>query len=73
MLHVKMNSTREINVKNSMYYFFDDMINIKTPDSNKIMTDENSYKNILFYYISYLLSKTRKIAGNRAKSFPLPR
>ena len=36
-----------------MYYFFDDMINIKNLEPNKIKINEKSYKNILTYYISY--------------------
>ena len=46
-----MNSLKEINVKNRMYYFFDDMISIKKLDPNKIKMDEKSYKNILIYFI----------------------
>ena len=37
----------EIDVKNRTYYFFDDMINIKNLDPNKIKANEKSYKNIL--------------------------
>ena len=48
-----MNSVKEINVRNRMYYFFDDMINIKNLDSKKIKINEKSYKNILTYYNSY--------------------
>ena len=38
-----MNSVKEINVRNRMYYFFDDMINIKNLDSKKIKTNELQY------------------------------
>ena len=40
-------------MKNHTYYFFDDIINIKDFDTNKIKTDEKSYKNILIYYTGY--------------------
>ena len=30
-----------------MYYFFDDTINVKNLDPNKIKIEEKSYKNIL--------------------------
>ena len=43
-----MNSVNDINIENRTYYFFDDMINIKSLDPNKIKIDKKSYKNILF-------------------------
>ena len=44
-------------LKNYAYYFFDDIINIKGFDPNNIKIDENSYKNILIYYIGYVTIK----------------
>ena len=41
-----MGNIKEINIKSSTCYFFDDMVNIK-----KI--DKRSYKNIDSYYIGY--------------------
>ena len=43
-----MNSVNDINIENRTYYFFDDMINIKSLDPNKIKIDKKSYKYILF-------------------------
>ena len=43
-----MNSVKDINIENRTYYFFDDMVNIKSLDPNKIKIDKKSYKNILF-------------------------
>ena len=40
-----------------MYYFFNDIISIKYFDLNNIETDEKSYKNILIYYIGYVMIK----------------
>ena len=40
----------DINIKNHIYYFFDDIINIKDFDPNNIKIDEKPYKNILIYY-----------------------
>ena len=38
-----MNHTlKEIDIKERIYYFFDDMINIKNLDPNKFMIDEKS-------------------------------
>ena len=45
---------------NHIYYFFDDIINIKFFDPNNIKIDEKSYKNILIYYIGYVTIKDLK-------------
>ena len=55
-----MNSLKEIFIKNCMYYFFDDMINIKDLDPKKIKTDEKSYENILIYHTEYVTLTTQK-------------
>ena len=39
------------------YYFFNDMINMKNLDPNKIKMDKKSYKNILIYYSGYVKKK----------------
>ena len=52
-----MNSAKEIDIKNHTYYSFDDMINIKNLDPNKIKIHNKSNKNILIYHIAYLLVK----------------
>ena len=38
-----------------MNYFFDDMINIKTFDSNLLKIDNKLYKRIYIYYIGYII------------------
>ena len=48
-----MNTVKKIGAKNCTYYFFDDMIFIKSLDPNKIKKNEKSHKNILTYKISY--------------------
>ena len=45
------NKAKDIVIKNQTYYFFNDIINIKNFDLNNIKINENSYKNILIYYI----------------------
>ena len=52
------NKFQEIETRNHTYYFFDDIINMKNLDPNKIKIDEKSYKNILIYYIRYTTIKT---------------
>ena len=41
------NKIKDINIKNCTYYFFNDILNIKNFDPNKIKVDEKSCKNIL--------------------------
>ena len=54
------NKIKDTDIKNHTYYFFDDIINIKSFDANKIKTDEKSYKNTLIYYIGYVTIKELK-------------
>ena len=51
------NMFKEIGIKNRTCFFFDDMINIKRLDPNKIKIDEKPYKNILIYCIGYVMVK----------------
>ena len=48
---------KDINIKSRTYYFFNDIINIETFDPKNIKIDEQSYKNILIYYIEYVTIK----------------
>ena len=48
-----------ISIEKHTYYFFDDVINIKIFDPNNIKIDETSYRNILIYYIGYVMIKVR--------------
>ena len=54
------NKVKDINIKNHTYCFFNDIINIKNFDPNNIKIDEKSYKNILIYYIGYVMVKDSK-------------
>ena len=40
-----------------IYYFFDDIINIKFFHTDRIKVDEKSYKNILICYIGFVAIK----------------
>ena len=51
------NKCKDIDIKNRTYYFFNDIINTKMFDPNKIKIDEKLYKNILIYYIEYVTIK----------------
>ena len=48
------NKFKEIYIKNRMYYFFENIINIKNLDPNKIKINEKSHKNIVIYQIEYV-------------------
>ena len=54
------NKVKYISIKNHTYYFLNDIINIKSFDSYNIKINENSYKNILIYYIGYATIKDLK-------------
>ena len=53
-----MRNTKEVNIKNRTYYFFDDMVNIKDFDSSLLKIDKKSYKKIDIYYIRYIRMKS---------------
>ena len=66
-MYYKMSiKVKVIVIKNSTYYFINDIINKKKRfDLNNIKIDEKSYKNILIYYIGYVTIKEYiKICGN---------
>ena len=52
-----MGRIKDINIKNRIYCFYDDMINIKEFDSNLLKLDKKSLKNIAIYYIGYITKK----------------
>ena len=51
------NKLKEIDIKNRRYYFFDDMIDIKTFDPNNIKIYEKAFKNFFIYHIKYVRVK----------------
>ena len=51
---------KDINIENHTYYLFNDVINIKNFDPNDVKIDEKSHKNILIYYIGYVMIKAPK-------------
>ena len=54
------NKVKDIDMKICTYYFFNDISNIKSFDSNNIEIDEKLYKNVLIYYIGYVTIKDSK-------------
>ena len=43
-----MRNIKQINIKNRTYYFFNDEINIKDFDSNRLKIDKNRTKILVF-------------------------
>ena len=52
-----MGSKKEINIKNQTYYFYNDIIDIKTFDSNNLKLDKKTYKDLDIYDIGYVTTK----------------
>ena len=49
-----MRNIKQINIKNRTYYFFNDIINIKSFDSKLLKIDKKSYKKTDTHYIYYI-------------------
>ena len=52
-----MVATKQIDIKNRTFYFYDDLINIKNFYQNLLKLDKKSFKNIAIYYIGYITKK----------------
>ena len=52
-----MGTIKEINIKNQTYYFYNDIIDIKTFNLNMLKLDKKSYKNLDIYNIGYVTIK----------------
>ena len=52
-----MGSIKEINIKNWTFYFYNDIIDIKTFDSKNLKLDKKTYKDLDIYNIGYVTIK----------------
>ena len=50
-------TTKQINLKNRIYYFYNDLINIKNFDHNSLRLYKQSVFNNNVYYIGYVTKK----------------
>ena len=66
-----MGNTKEINIKNRSYYFFDDMIYLKDFDPNLLKIDKKPYKDINIYHIGYIIIKSFSDCENIRSVNPL--
>ena len=56
-----MGETKQINIKNQTYYFYNDRIDLKDFDPRLLKVDKKDYNEIDIYYIGYVTVK--KIAN----------
>ena len=53
----KMDTTKQINIKNRTYYFYNDIVDLENFDARLLKTDKKSYKDIDIYDIGYITKK----------------
>ena len=51
-------TTKQIDIKNRTYYFYNELINIKNFDPNMLKLDKKAVLNNNVYYIGYVTKKT---------------
>ena len=47
--------TKQINIKNRIYYFYNDLIKLSDVDPNMLILDKKIFKVIDIYYIGYVI------------------
>ena len=52
-----MGKSKQINIKNRIYYFHNDQINLKDFDAGLLKVDKKDYEEIDIYYIGYITFK----------------
>ena len=52
-----MGETKQINIKNRTYYFYNDQIDLKDFDARLLKIDKNDYNEIDIYYVGYVTIK----------------
>ena len=66
-----MGRTRQINIKNRTYYFYNNPINLKDFDVRLLKVDKKNYKEIDIYYIGYVTLKKIANCNNINRVNPL--
>ena len=49
-----METVKEMNIKNRIYYFYNDIIDLENVKSNLLKIDKKSYQDIVIYNIGYI-------------------
>ena len=52
-----MRITKQINIKNRTYYFYNDIIDLENYDTRLLKIDKKSYKGIDIFNIGYIIRK----------------
>ena len=52
-----METTKEINIKNRTYYYYNDIIDLDEFDESKIKVDKKHFNDIGIYYLAYKYKK----------------
>ena len=52
-----MGTTKQINIKNRTYYFYNDIIHLENFDARLLKLDKKSYKDIGIYNVGYVMKK----------------
>ena len=52
-----MDTTKQINIKNRTYYFYNDIIDIENFDAKLLKIDKKSYKDIDIFNTGYVTKK----------------
>ena len=47
-------TTKQLNIKNKTYYFYNNLINLSTFSVNNLKLDKKTWKDIDIYYIGYV-------------------
>ena len=68
---MKMRETKQINIKNRTYYFYNDQIDLKDVDARLLKLDKKHYNEIDIYYIGYLTIKKIGDCNNINSENPL--
>ena len=66
-----MGKIRQVNIKNRIYYFYNDQINLKEFDANMLKIEKTNYKKTDVYYIGYITLKEIVICNNINSVNPL--
>ena len=66
-----MGEIKQINIKNRIYYFYNDQINLKDFDARLLKVDKKDYKEIDIYYIGCVTVKKIATCNNINSVHPL--
>ena len=66
-----MGETKQINIKNRTYYFYNDQIDLKDFDAKLLKIDKKDYKDIDNYYVNYVTVKKIANCNNINSANPL--